>query len=69
MLPFTPYLYTEHRLPEAAFFCRTYAPARMPPVVATWKEDLAKLNPRAAEALADPSEYPNLFPELQVSYG
>lgn len=30
------------RLPEAAFFCRTYAPSRMPPVVAAWKADLTK---------------------------
>lgn len=28
------------RLPEAALFCRAYAPSRMPPVVAAWKEDL-----------------------------
>jgi hypothetical protein len=30
-----------------------------------WKEDLQKQNPKAAESLADPAEYPNLFPELQ----
>lgn len=29
-----------------------------------WKKDLAGVNPRAADALADPEEYPNLFPGL-----
>jgi coatomer subunit beta' len=33
--------------------------------VQLWKEDLQKQNPKAAESLADPAEYPNLFPELQ----
>ena len=30
-----------------------------------WKEDLKKLNAKAAESLADPEEYPNLFPDLE----
>lgn len=30
-----------------------------------WKEDLAKVNKKAADSLADPSEYENLFPEFQ----
>jgi coatomer subunit beta' len=29
-----------------------------------WKKDLAGVNARAADALADPEEYPNLFPGL-----
>ena len=33
-------------------------------LVQVWKDDLAKTNPRAAESLADPGTYPNLFPEL-----
>ena len=32
-----------------------------------WKEDLAKVSVRASQALADPSEYPNLFPDLDVA--
>mmetsp|Transcript_1936 Transcript_1936/g.2994 ORF Transcript_1936/g.2994 Transcript_1936/m.2994 type:complete len:1036 (+) Transcript_1936:110-3217(+) len=55
------------RLPEAALFCRAYAPSRMPPVVAAWKTDLQIQNAKAAEALADPSEYPNLFPDLETA--
>lgn len=31
-----------------------------------WKKDLASVNPKAADALADPEDYPNLFPGLQV---
>lgn len=53
------------RLPEAAFFARTYKPSRMTGVVAAWQADLAKINPKAAESLANPDEFPNLFPDLQ----
>lgn len=55
------------RLPEAAFFARTYLPSRISEVCKVWKEDLRTLNPRAAEALADPAEYPNMFPDLQLA--
>ena len=37
------------------------------PVLRVWKEDLAKVSVRASQALADPSEYPNLFPDLEVA--
>lgn len=30
-----------------------------------WKEDLGKTNKKAANSLADPTEYENLFPEFQ----
>lgn len=33
--------------------------------MALWKEDLAKTNPKAAQSLADPMQYENLFPELK----
>ena len=29
-----------------------------------WKTDLKQINEKAAEALADPKKYPNLFPDL-----
>ena len=35
-------------------------------VVKLWRKDLAKINPKAAESLASPDEYLNLFPNLQV---
>lgn len=52
------------RIPEAAFLTRTYAPASIPRILAVWKENLAKVSAKAAEALADPGEYPELFPDL-----
>lgn len=33
-------------------------------IVKLWKEDLKAVNERAAESLADPMEYQNLFPDL-----
>lgn len=33
-------------------------------VVGLWREDLGKTNPKAAQSLADPTEYENLFPEI-----
>ncbi|PNH07379.1 putative coatomer subunit beta'-3, partial [Tetrabaena socialis] len=53
------------RLPEAAFFARTYVPSSITPALAKWKVDLAAINPKAAESLADPAAYPNLFPHLE----
>jgi len=53
------------RLPEAAFFARTYLPSHVSRVVGLWKEDLGRTNPKAAQSLADPTEYENLFPELK----
>eukprot|EP00877_Chromochloris_zofingiensis_P000490 jgi/Chrzof1/10441/UNPLg00368.t1 len=53
------------RLPEAAMFARTYLPSKMSAAVQEWKNDLAGLNSKAADALADPDEYPNLFPGLE----
>eukprot|EP00887_Chlorella_sp_A99_P008053 scaffold12.g8053.t1 len=53
------------RLPEAAFFARTYCPSKVAEVVKLWQTDLAKINPKAAESLANPTEYPNLFPGIE----
>ena len=50
------------RAPEAALFARSHAPSKVSAALAAWKRGLSKVNPRAAEALADPGEYPNLFP-------
>ena len=32
-----------------------------------WREDLSKTNPKAAQSIADPADYENLFPDLQQS--
>lgn len=52
------------RLPEAALMARTYAPSRVSEIVGLWKRELAQSNPKAAEALADPNDFPNLFPDI-----
>ena len=53
------------RIPEAAMLARTYAPDQISKIVGLWKAGLESKNrKKTAESLADPSEYPNLFPEL-----
>ncbi len=47
-------------------FGRTHSNAAMQ-VVKLWREDLAHINPKAAESLADPAQYPNLFPNLDLA--
>lgn len=56
-----------NRLPEAAFFARTYLPSQVSRVVKLWKENIiAKTkNEKSAQAIADPSEYENLFPGFE----
>jgi len=55
------------RAPEAAFMARTYAPSRISDMVKVWREELAKVNPKAAESIADPLDYPNLFEGLDYA--
>ena len=55
------------RIPEAAFMSRTYAPSKVSNVVELWKADLALVNRKAADALADPTEYKNLFPKFDLA--
>ena len=54
-----------NRLPEAAFLARTYLPSHVSRIVGLWKADLAKTNKKAADSLADPTQYGNLFPDIQ----
>lgn len=56
------------RVPEAALFARTYLPSRISRAVELWRKDLGKISDRAAAALADPAEYPNLFPDLDWAH-
>lgn len=56
------------RLPEAAFLARTYLPSQVSRVVKLWKESLSKINQKAADSLADPTEYENLFPGLREAF-
>ncbi|CAL1283833.1 unnamed protein product [Larinioides sclopetarius] len=54
------------RLPEAAFFARTYLPSQASRIVKLWKESFKKTNEKASYALADPEEYENLFPTFNL---
>eukprot|EP00928_Gymnodinium_smaydae_P092345 TRINITY_DN7619_c0_g4_i1.p1 TRINITY_DN7619_c0_g4~~TRINITY_DN7619_c0_g4_i1.p1 ORF type:complete len:983 (-),score=256.05 TRINITY_DN7619_c0_g4_i1:18-2636(-) len=55
------------RLPEAAFFARTYCPSELAEVVKLWKEDLAQVNKSIAENLADPQSAADLFPDFDLT--
>ena len=62
-------LIENQRLPEAAFFCRTYLPSQIGRIVGLWREKLKQMNmERAAQALANPTDYENLFPGLVDTY-
>lgn len=54
-----------NRIPEAALLARTFLPSQISRAVALWREDLKQVSERAAAALADPIEYPNVFPDLE----
>eukprot|EP00250_Pteridium_aquilinum_P013816 c21590_g1_i1 orf=775-3489(-) len=56
-------LVESNRIPEAAFMARAYLPSKVSEIVKLWRNDLKKINQKAAESLADPEEYPNLFPD------
>ncbi|CAL8172251.1 unnamed protein product [Prunus armeniaca] len=60
-------LLESERIPEAALMARSYLPSKVSEIVSIWRNDLNKVNKRAAESLADPQEYPNLFEDWQVS--
>lgn len=55
------------RIPEAAFFARTYAPSRITEMVKLWREKLSAKSEKAGESLADPEKYENLFPGYRES--
>ncbi|GER44990.1 coatomer [Striga asiatica] len=60
-------LVDSNRIPEAALMARSYLPSKVSEIVALWRKDLNKINQKAAESLADPEEYPNLFEDWQVA--
>uniref|UniRef100_A0A0P4W5G6 Beta'-coat protein n=1 Tax=Scylla olivacea TaxID=85551 RepID=A0A0P4W5G6_SCYOL len=51
-----------NRIPEAAFFARTYMPSEISRVVEVWKQSAGE---KIAQTLADPSQYDNLFPGIK----
>jgi len=54
-----------NRLPEAAFFARSYLPSEVSRVLKLWKETPKAKNDKSVQALADPLEYENLFPNFE----
>ncbi|WOH10749.1 hypothetical protein DCAR_0730219 [Daucus carota subsp. sativus] len=62
-------LIDSNRIPEAALMARSYLPSKVSEIVALWRKDLVKINQKAAESLADPEEYPNLFEDWQLALG
>ena len=47
-------LISSNRIPEAAFFARTYLPSEISRVVDMWRVQLGKVNEKAGQSLADP---------------
>ncbi|KAK3028321.1 hypothetical protein RJ639_037783 [Escallonia herrerae] len=60
-------LVDSNRIPEAALMARSYLPSKVSEIVALWRKDLNKVNQKAAESLADPEEYSNLFENWQIA--
>ncbi|KAI3727219.1 hypothetical protein L1987_67030 [Smallanthus sonchifolius] len=60
-------LVDSNRIPEAALMARSYLPSKVSEIVALWRKDLNKVNQKAAESLADPAEYPNMFEDWQLA--
>ncbi len=60
-------LIATNRLPEAAFFSRTYLPSRVDEIVSLWKADLSNISESAAEALISPSSDKASFPDFDVA--
>ena len=49
-------LLSTNRIPEAAFFARTYLPSQISRVLKLWKVTLGQVNAKAAQSLADPEQ-------------
>jgi len=55
------------RVPEAAFLARSFLPSHVCSIVKLWQDDLKVVNQKAANSLADPEQYPNLFPDFDLA--
>ena len=60
-------LIKSERIPEAAFFARTYAPSRVSDVVKLWKAELSKVSKVSADSLTDPTDYLEKFPDMHLA--
>ena len=59
-------LLDSNRIPEAAFFARTYLPSEISRIVELWREQLSKVNEKAGQSLADPKVSSNSNINLYV---
>ncbi len=60
------HLIDQNRIAEAALFARSYLPSHVSRIVTLWRDLLLKSGfKKGAEALADPAEYENLFPDFK----
>lgn len=50
-----------------SYLYRTYLPDKVSHVLGLWKTELGKINEKAGQSLADPTQYENLFPGFQDS--
>lgn len=57
-------LKSTNRLPEAAFFARTYLPSCVNGIVSQWKSELKEASHSIADALASPVDNISLFPNF-----
>lgn len=62
---FNPHLKQFFSLPVLSFICNLFVLFR---VVGLWRNSLSKKNAKAAQSLADPTEYENLFPGLTDAF-
>ncbi|KAL1107903.1 hypothetical protein V6Z11_D03G077200 [Gossypium hirsutum] len=60
-------LVESNRIPEAALMARSYLPSKVSEIVTIWRKDLNRVNPKAAESLANPQEYPGMFENWKVA--
>ncbi|MBA0549942.1 hypothetical protein Golob_020935, partial [Gossypium lobatum] len=60
-------LVESNRIPEAALMARSYLPSKVSEIVTIWRKDLNRVNPRAAESLANPQENPGMFENWKVA--
>ncbi|XP_049848921.1 coatomer subunit beta'-like [Schistocerca gregaria] len=47
---------------EAILMARSYVPSKVPELLSRWKAELSQVDPKWANCLASPEQYPNLFP-------
>jgi len=55
------------RVAEAGLMSRTFVPSKISEVLYQWKKSLGFTHRKAADSLADPSQFQNLFPDFELA--